>query len=216
MNNISQVPSGKRVCHKCGIEPPYTTQWHLDYNDIGNWTGKWLCHKCYNKYDPYSSNNKQKLETLWRNKEIDKYSNVGIGFIGQSILAKKFNIIDCNIKTDNFNSKFDLYDPNKYGKIQVKTRTLNKDYGIWGGITLNEECNFDTLFIICMSNDMKNVERVYIIPELELYGERSITIYKDCSSPKRSRFERFRVDERSYNDTYHNLKLENCTVLKNK
>lgn len=50
----------------------------------------------------------------------------------------------------------------------------------------------------------------------ELYGEVRINIYKDFSNV-RSRFkwvDKFRVDEKDFNDIYHTMKLENCKILR--
>ncbi len=61
-----------------------------------------------------------------------------------------------------------------------------------------------------------DIEKVYVIPESELYGEVRINIYKDFSNV-RSRFkwvDKFRVDEKDFNDIYHTMKLENCKILR--
>lgn len=60
---------------------------------------------------------------------------------------------------------------------------------------------------ICMDKYMK-IEKIYIIPEEKLYGKTNITISEN------SQWEEFRVDEEPYNDTYHNMKIEDCTVLR--
>lgn len=72
----------------------------------------------------------------------------------------------------------------------------------------------DTFFFVCMdrSKPWKNVERVYVIPKDIVIKRSSITIYKN---PSRSAwYEDFRIDERPFNDVYHNMSLGNCKVLK--
>lgn len=57
---------------------------------------------------------------------------------------------------------------------------------------------------------MKNIERMYAIPEGELGKVTGVSIVKSNNS----RWEKFRIDERPYNDTYHKMNIGNCPVLK--
>ena len=64
-----------------------------------------------------------------------------------------------------------------------------------------------------MSKDWKDVDRIYIIPESEAKEGTSITISKN---PYRGIpwYEKYRVDEKPYNEAYHSLSIEDCSVLK--
>ena len=91
---------------------------------------------------------------------------------------------------------------------------------MWWKTELGMEHNFDILFVLCMDKNVpwRHVEKVYIIPESELYGEVRINIYNDFSNV-RSRFkwiEKFGVNKKEFDDVYHTMKLENCKVLRKK
>lgn len=134
--------------------------------------------------------------------ELDKCNGLGLGLIGEAVIAKirALNII--SIETDKFNAKFDLSKDPKYGIIQAKIRNMQESLGskIYEFWTLHiSNYDFDCLFVLCISFDMKNIERLYIIPRNET-GTMSISIYKNDS-----KWEKFRVDERLYSDMYQNL-----------
>lgn len=82
---------------------------------------------------------------------------------------------------------------------------------------------FHTLFGLCMDKyePWKDVDRMYVIPIDDLYKhncEDGINVYRDWYKLRKlSRFEwieKFRIDERPYNNTYRNMKLENCKILR--
>lgn len=81
---------------------------------------------------------------------------------------------------------------------------------------IGSEHNFDTLFAVCMDKNRNNIDRIYIVPESELYGYTYIEIYEDWSDVLRmggSKFEwieEFRINDEIkdiYNDCYHDLML---------
>lgn len=126
------------------------------------------------------------------------------------IVARVRCLKNCNLYLDNFHSQFDLYDP-EYGRIQVKTR--QQYYGDWP-IRIGTTHNFDTLFILCMDKERRNVKRVYIIPDKELLSLTGITIIGNLHPVIGSKWEMFRTDEKIYNDVYHGMKIKDCSVLK--
>lgn len=69
----------------------------------------------------------------------------------------------------------------------------------------------DTVVLLCMDEEWKNVVRVYIIPS-ENIEKLHLAIY--TGTTKVSKWDEFRVDEEQYNDTYSNLDIENCTILR--
>lgn len=204
-------------CCKC--EKETGRKWHRYYDDKGYWDRKsYLCDKCYlniyyhniRKFDPESGNNIIKCMRLCRNKSLSIHTNTGIGFVHEQTVAIVRGLKNCNLELDNFNAKFDLSIDPEYGRIQVKGK--KQWFGDWS-IHFGMEHNFDTLFILCKSKDNAHVERMYIIPEKELYGIIGLTILGNNNS----KWEKFRVDEGQYDCVYHHIlsNLKNCPVLKN-
>ena len=185
---------------------------YREYNGEGYWIGRWLCKNCYNKEQsmkPNSRNNILKSIANFRNKQLDKKSESGKGFIGEQIFCKTRNALNCNLKLDNFRSKIDVVD-DEYGKVQVKSPSLSK-YGFWKANYIGGD--FETLVILCMSNNFEHVDRVYIIPKKEVGDRKSITITKDPS--RLVWYKEFRVDNIPYEDAYRSMSIENCPILRN-
>lgn len=192
---------------------------HREYNEKGNWTGRWLCGKCwgrnYQRNDSRSGNNLIKSMTNCRTKDLyNKYfqelSYRDIGRIGEDIVSLTLGLRSQNDLIDNYNSLFDIEVHHKYGRIQVKIaslgiRRLNWQFDI-GDIWI--ERGFDTLIVLCMDENQpwKIVERVYIISMM--YKELSvqkIDIYKNTPRVL-SKWEKFRIDERPYDSTYQKMR----------
>lgn len=205
----------KRKCCRCkGIDTFVSNKtgvaaWYKK-KISGIWDGtSYYCNDC-----------EHKMRRKCRNKLSEKDSNFGKGFIIEQVVSKTLGIYSCNLELDNFNAIFDLYDCNKYKDIQVrstepsirKSSWKNKEYtyDVWHiPLGLPE---YDTLFAVCMSEDYKNIDRMYIIPICRVPAARGLTIYKD---PKTSPwYEDFRIDEKPYNDIYHSMKIDDCPVIK--
>lgn len=203
----------KRICCICGSNKTHIDI-HIDHhlwfkyscnNKIGC-TG-YICHNCQGKHEQHISQ--------WRNGELDPSSPLGRGFIGQQIVANTYKIDDCNIKMDNFSFYVDLSKHPEYGYCEIRTRSLNVNYQ-WTFDT-NRPQEYDTLILVCMDNKYpwKDVERVYVIA-WDIIVNRcmiSVTITKNPSKGVQW-YDEFRIDERPFNETYHNMKLKNCNVLR--
>lgn len=200
----------ERKCCECGSRETYNREsghkdWYLKYDINKNWTGGYICNKCYStEYQKRADSQRNLMKDMTKSRigELDKCNGLGLGLIGEAVIAKirELNII--SIKTDKFNAKFDLQKDSKYGIIQAKIRNIQESLGsqMYEFWTLHiSNFDFDHLFVLCISFDMKNIERLYIIPRKEI-GIMSISIYKNDS-----KWEKFRVDEKSYNDMYQNL-----------
>lgn len=175
----------KKVCSKCGR----------------NWTsGVW--------YNNESRNGK----LCSRCHHLSRSSARGLGFIGARIIAKHHYMEDCEIKANDLCYYVDLSNI-EYGLSEIKTRSLITKYNMWPFAHI-KPWNFDTLFLVCMDEykPWKNVVRVYIIPS-EYIDVENITIYNTMST-RLNRWHEFQIDEKSYNDIYHNMKLDNCEVLR--
>lgn len=217
--NVSILDDKKRTqfkgrkCCECGSYETYIygsrPKWYTHICTKECCTG-YICNKCYIRMRhklPEDYHSIVKSMRKFRNKQLSKDSKLGKGFIGEMIVAKTRGLKSCSMETDVFNHKSDLSIDPEYGDIQVKLRTpQNGDYKV----SFGAEHNFDTLFVLCMSKDMKNIEKMYAIPEGELYGITQITICKNGT-----KYETFRIDEVPYNDVFHNMKLESCPVLEN-
>lgn len=199
----------ERKCCKCG-EDKSNWSWYKYRNEKGIWDRKsYLCHTC-GVYEDYNKNIKSIAD--WRTGQLSRYSSHGKGFIGVQIIAKTIGVEDCNIKTNNFCFYVDLSMHNKYGKSEVKTSTFHVRDNRWvfGGIKPE---NSDTIFLVCMDDNdpWNNVIRIYIIPS-KYIDTNSIGISKD--SFRSAWHDKYRVDEKPYDETYQNMDIKNCRVLR--
>lgn len=196
----------------CQCESIETTR----YRGIEHWhkckCGKdlctgWLCKICYTREhhkspDGYVTtiNSMSKHNTGLLG--ID--SETGKGLIGESVVAKVRKLEIVAIKSNNFRSKFDLSEDEEYRNIQVKIAA--PQYGDWFA-SIGRGHNFDTLFGLCMDKIMKNVKRMYVVPVAELLGVSTISFRGHPLPSIGSKWDKFRIDEKPYNDTYHSLML---------
>ncbi len=206
MGRIPELDGKKKICYKCGSVQ--SSRFYVHEN-VGGYL-EWECNICH-RDSPYSHNSARKSVANWRNKNVDPYSKDGKGFIGEMIVASTLSLKNCNIELDNFHAKFDVSPHDLYGKIQVKTATLIKNKWDFSKFT---NIDFDTVFLVCMDGNIpwKNVERIYAIPVYIATQRTGINIYK--TTFENSWHKKFRIDEISYNNTFHNMKLENCPILK--
>lgn len=176
------------------------TKWRKHKCDREDCTG-YVCYRCFMKYDPNSHYNMIKSIANSRSGQLDKYVATGRGLIGEAIIAKVRELEIISIKLDKFNTRFDLSRDTEYGMIQSKFKIpWFADWYAHFGL----DHYFDTLFFQCVSKNMKDVERLYAIPEDELYGITTISVYNGIKS---SKWEKFRIDERPYNECYHSIML---------
>lgn len=220
----------KRVCRICGskdtyIKPDGTPLWYRYYDNKGDWDRKsFLCDKCGIRHDPNSYYNLRKYMAMCRTGNLDKDIEVGIGTLGECVVANVLKIRDCkncDILDSNFNSHkpCDLIYESK--RIEVKSPSFINNY--WQAY-IGSAHHFDRLFILCFSIDRIHINRVYIVPlsENKLSGEDSIYVYEDFSIlSKISKYEwieNYRVDEQIYDNMYNFIlsNLRNCPVFKNK
>ena len=207
-----RVVVGKEVCIICGVTE--TSCWYN--SDDGR-----VCHLCYKK-GYYIRNVKREMDYM--NGLLDINSATGFGFLCQRIVAKKLGLelkYDCNC-TKGFGHKgFDLLqlDNEKYGRIQVKGSTLlseNISQRWYYGLGDVYEC--DNYIMLGFTENKSDVKKVWIIP-----SGRSIVMNKTGLSitlnPKRIRhvareIVKYEVEPKPYNDVYHGMNLDNCSVLK--
>lgn len=175
------------------------------YDRNGYWDRKsHICIKCESmerQKFPDSQNNMMKSISNWRIGELGIYVKNGKGLIGEAIIAKVRNLEIIAIKMDGLRNKIDFSYDDEYGIIQGKVRTFKN--GKWNvGNYVNEEI-FDYIFLICMDEYWKNIERVYAIPRIELIDRTGFAIVKNPSRP--TWYYGYRIDEKHYNDVYHDF-----------
>lgn len=208
------------ICYICNskdtyIRPNGDPEWIKYKDENGIWNEKsYMCKSCYGKLyqkDPKSSNSAKKSVANCRTGQLSIYSETGKGLINESVVAKVRNLRNMNIDEDNFRSKFDLSIDPEFGRPQIKGSTL---IGKQFHVSIGEGRNFDHIWILC--KDRNYIKKVYIIPVSELCNT-YINIYDDWSKKEResSNFEwveKYKVDEKPYNDAYKSL----IEYLKNK
>lgn len=202
-NTCDNLKEDGKKC-ECKLMPGNTLR---EYENE-KWTGRWLCRSCWQKndYNKRMDSHVNIIKSLSdrRTNNLDPESPQAKGDISEAVTCATRGVKNLNIENDNFNSPIDHSRDTEYGIIQSKGaiyNTLNRDWRI--DVENEREKEFDNLIAYCMSKDMKNVERVYIFPKKEVIKRSSIHVYK---TPSRSTwYEKYRVDEKPYNDAYHNL-----------
>lgn len=206
-----KIDHSNTVCCICGgkntyIKPCGDPVWFKDRNEFGIFTGKYICKECYDieqgeKED--SHQNKMKGVSQLRNNQLKIDGEVGKGLIGEAVVANVRGLKICNIEENNFNSLYDLTYDIEYGIIQVKFRQIY--YGDW--IVPIGEHNFDTLCILCADKYLKNIKKVYMIPERIICQKGTVHIYENPSKGGGGWYQDYMIDEKPYNSSYQSLML---------
>lgn len=206
--DISIISKEERICCICRknttyIDPRGWKHWFKHKCDRKDCT-EYLCRQCWDRYDKNSSHNKIKSMAKSRLGQLTVYDTYGKGIIGAQTVAKTLGVDDYSIIIDNFCYYVDLSKHREYGYIEVKTMSLSILHKQWTSGNVRHP-NFGTLFLVCMDQyePWRNVLEIYAIPCDNVGNRRQITIRKDSS--KTSRYDKFRIDERPYNKTFHNL-----------
>jgi len=178
----------KNTCDRCEINfdiaigHPYR-----EYDIDGNWTGKWNCNNCYEKYDPNSQRNLIKSMRDRRTNNQDSNSSNAKGDNFQELTCRWRSTVstipvdDLNKKLDNYRSPIDHTPDSELGIIQTAGRLYDSYNRCWSFGSLEREWykEFDYEMCYCVSKDGKNIERIYITPNKEIKDKRkSIVIYK--------------------------------------
>jgi hypothetical protein len=174
----------------------------------GNETGRWICKKCWQKYDPNSQNNIQKMITDRRTgNQNPNHTNV----FGDNVLELAcilYGWEDLNKRYDNYKSPIDCYDPKTGLYHQVRGKSLGiicryvttkgeeMCYEGWMFGNLEREWGkiFEDMVCFCFSEDGKLVERIYIMSKKEIMIMKGIGIYKNPSKGN-YQFEKYRITD---------------------
>ena len=196
---------GTETCDNCGKVKSENQGWYYKNK-------KRICYSCYMNRD-------------YKNGKLDVDSPTGFAFMSQRVVAETLGLelkYDCNCSI-GFNAPDDLYDE-KLGYINVKTAVLLK-VNAWH-FGLIQKYTPDTYIMLGFSNDKSDILHVWItepeddltFDEKKIEYKKGIKITNDIFSDKRSglkRAESWEVDVKPYNYVYHNMSLENCSVLRN-
>lgn len=133
-----------------------------------------------------------------RTGNIDQNCNTAKGRKGEKLLSRWKNLKDLNKENNNYSTgtRRDCFDEKTELYYQAKIAYYNSVYRSWHQNfideykSIREGFRFKSLFMFCVSEDGKRVERVLEIPEKEIYdletckGRTNITAYKnptDCA-----------------------------------
>lgn len=169
------------VCDRCRENDRITDDSRLypgharkENDKNGNWTGRWNCPKCYQKYDSNSHNNIMKsLAGRRTGNPNPDHENIK-GDNSENLVCELYGYENLNKKYDNYRTEIDCYDPKTGLYHQVRGRWYNPKYKFWGITILEMERfkKYEDIICICCSED-GNVERIYRFP-LKLVKEKEI------------------------------------------
>lgn len=164
-----------------------------EYNKEGNWTGKWICNKCYLKdyhRKPNCGSNiiKSIANRRTGNQNPNSPNAKGDNFeeltcIWRSTIST-IPIENLNKKLDNYGTPIDHSRDSELGFIQTKGATYDSYNQVWIQ-GFKSECDqiakgfeFDNLILYCTSEDGALIERIYIIPLEEVISRSKIAVIK--------------------------------------
>lgn len=185
---------------------------YIERDGSGNKTGRILCNNCwYNTEYKYRENTQSKILKSVGNRRTGNqnpnHTNT-IGDLFQKLTCdwrstvSSILVEDLNIKLDNYNSLLDHSTDSELGIIQTKGAKYNVIHE-WWGFYFESECNktFNYEICYCSSEDGKKIERVYIIPKLEIVCITGIQIRKNptigrYNSPYVPWYDKYRVKDK--------------------
>ena len=168
-----------------------------EYDKKGNWNGNWDCPSCYQTFDPNSQHNliKSVADCRTRNQRPDS-TNIK-GDKGQKLLCAWKGYTDLNKENDNYKSPIDCIDEKTRQHYQAKIAYYNNIERSWKQEfqklikSIKTGFRFKILYMFCVSKDGKIIERIYELPEKEIYdsetnkgrGSISIMMYDSNMRP---------------------------------
>ena len=148
------------------------------------------------------------------NGELDINSSLGLGRAGELLVANTLKIankFDCNRISCNF--KIDLMH-DKFGKIDVKTSLFRYNYNTWN-FPFRGKKDADIYICIGLSSNRKNVEHVWFVLNTgKIRNSTGITISNTLRSLHNRK--KYEVNNKSYNDIWNSMKLDNCNIMVDK
>lgn len=185
------------ICHRC-LEECKTIEESRLYSGNAcrekdkdeNETGEWVCanhyRRDYQRYNSNSTNNIIRSMANCRTGNLNPNSPKGKGDRGEELLCKWKGYKNLNKENDNYSrgTPIDCLDENTGQYYQIKIAYYNPVDMYWiqkfKNIhdSIRKGFRFRSLFLFCISEDGKIVERVYEIPEKEVNNVVKIKIVK--------------------------------------
>lgn len=160
INQTYDYRTGNETCCKCGCSREQSNGWYT--KELLK--GQVMCKSCYKYFY-------QKSKSNYKNNDLNKKSSIGSAFISQRVVAKFLNLecrYDCNI-SEGFDYPYDLYDKDRYGKINVKSSQLYNKIGqnpYWHFHLVQKEIP-DTYILVGFDENRKNILHVWITDPLD-------------------------------------------------
>ena len=197
-------------CRELGINTKLLPGKAVREKDVsGNYTGRWLCIKCYGKihyhnfykYNPNNQWNSLKKIVNCRTGNLDPSCSTAKGKKSQKLACKLYGWIDLNEENDNYKVPIDCYDPKTGFYHQVQGHNYNSLEGLWPFTHFDREWKkkYEDMVCFCLSKDGKIVERIYIFPKEEIDKRTIIGVYKTSTdrwgNKKIHWYEQYRVKD---------------------
>lgn len=174
---------------------------HKEYDEKREWTGNWVCPDCYQKYDSNSQLNIKKSIADSRTGNLSLNSSSGKGCKGEELLCIWKGFTNLNKEYDNYNSPIDCKDLVTELCYQVKIAYYNsvnkrwsQNFGSMQSLSI-KGFRFKSLFLFCISEDGKKVERLYEIPEEDIIFRLGITIAKNSCPSRVAWYDKYRFED---------------------
>lgn len=169
------------TCDRCGINFD-NIGWGnplREYDKEGKFMG-WDCQKCWQKYDPNSTNNAKKKLANCRTGNQNPNHECTKGDKDIEIVCELYDWENLNKIYDNYTARIDCRDSETGSLHQVIGRCYSSKYGCWSFSELEREWKkeYKDTICICKSKDGERIERIYRIPSWEIKGRKGITIYR--------------------------------------
>lgn len=217
-NTCPNILKNGDICERPLVRGKTCRERHID----GEFTERYVCLRCYNNiysrnlHDSHDNLIKQMRDSRLDNLDINSES--GKTFVFEQVTCKTRGFENLNLKNDNFHSKNDHSIDKDYGILDTKVSLLcmlNWGYEGWQfNTTKLKRKEFDNMIGHCTDRHMKNIEETIIIPKFEIMKRGNIRIYKNPI--RKAWYEKYLIDEKSYNDAYHNLNDEDLSILKDR
>ncbi len=172
-----------------------------EYDEKRDWTGNWDCYNCYEKYDPNSQRNVKKSLADHRTGNLNPNSSQEKGDKGEYLLCKWKGFKNLNEEHDNYSFPIDCIDEKTGLYYQVKIAYYNPKKRCWSQNFKNlhnsiiRGFRFKSLFIFCVSEDGKRIERIYEISEKEVICRTGVAIVKNPSRGVQW-YEQYRLEDK--------------------
>lgn len=163
-----------------------------EYDENGDWTGKWDCKNCHQIYDHNSQNNIIKSLRDRRTGNLT-YERHILGDNCEDLTCIIFGVKRLSVEYDKYSRLSVDHGPITkqistmigykliylYGKVpQTKGRCYSPRDGRWDTKSEKDK-KFNILILYCLSEDGKTIERIYIIPKEKVVQTSGINICKN-------------------------------------